>query len=295
MRSTKAAIFIPTYKNRYDELLNCINDIEKYEVFVVFSSYDNIESYTNKYTWKDHVHTLVSDAKTIGLKRQFGLDAIYDKGFTYAIQFDDDNRAFGAKITPETKRKTSNSYAKQKISIEELVDKLVETAEKYDAAFVSPSLEFSIGFSQPGKVFVNRSITSGQCTLQNVKQLREHNLHYEAEEMINEDIVLLFEILRNGLTAVTVGDYCYCVLGASNKAENSLVNYDDRYDILHKNMYVKYPNVISLYLDKQNRIRIKTKWKNFPDNTQEITDPVFYEICKGSDIEAIKKYIKENY
>lgn len=294
MRSTKAAIFIPTYKNRYDELLNCINDIEKYEVFVVFSSYDNIESYNEKYTWKDHIHTLVSDAPNIGLKRQFGLDAIYDRGFTYAIQFDDDNRSFGAKITPETKRTTSNSYAKQKISIEELVDKLVEVAEEYNAAFVSPSLEFNIGFSQPGKRLVNRSITSGQCTLQNVKMLHDNGLRYSSEELINEDIVLLFEILKKQLPCVTVGDYCYCVLSKSNDAKNSLVNYDDRYDLLHKNMYLKYPSIISLYLDKQNRIRIRTNWKNFPDHTDEIENQEFYDICKNEDLETVKKYIREH-
>jgi hypothetical protein len=294
MRSKEAAIFIITYKNRYKELLQYANEIQNYDVYVVLQTNDDTSIY-DEYTWKDHVHVVVADVERIGPKRQFCLDFAREHGYTYSIQFDDDIRNTPKKITPESKRTTSNSYRKVNTTIDELVDTLVDTAKEYNAAFVSPTLDFLLGFSQPGRRNVNRSIQSGQVTLQNVNMLYENNIKYPTMDLINEDIVLLFEILRKSLPCVTVADYCFCVHNSSNKLSNSIVNHNERYDMLHLNMFIEYPGVIKLYIDKENKLRIRTTWKNFPDHTQEITDPKFYEICKGSDIELIKKYIRENY
>ena len=77
--------------------------------------------------------------------------------------------------------------------------------------------------------------------------------------------------------------------------ETESTNYaNERYDMLHLNMFIEYPGVIKLYIDKENKLRIRTTWKNFPDHTQDIYDQELYDLCKTKDMEKIKKYITDN-
>ena len=155
----KVAIYIPTYNNRYSEMLNYTNTlIKSYDVFIIFSNNDEkLESY-NTYKWNEKIQKVYCDAKTIGEKRQFALDYLYKRGYKYVVQIEDDIRTFASEINDSTKRTTSYSYAKAKISIEEMLKKMLNAAEEYNAAFVSPSFPFSLGFSKPGAIAINKSL-----------------------------------------------------------------------------------------------------------------------------------------
>lgn len=85
-------ICIPTYKNRYSNLLNYVNTLsDKYDVCVVFSTYDEkLPEYDTNYQWNDKIIKLYTDAPTIGAKHQFIIDEMYKRGYKYVFQIDDD-------------------------------------------------------------------------------------------------------------------------------------------------------------------------------------------------------------
>lgn len=293
----KVAIYIPTYNNRYCEMLNYTNTlIKSYDVFIVFSNNDEkLESY-NTYEWDPKIQKLYCDAKTIGEKRQFVLDYLYDRGYKYVIQIEDDIKTFASEINDSSKRTTSDSYAKVKISIEEMIDKMLKAAQEHNAAFVSPSFPFSLGFSKPGAIAINKSLNFGQFNMVDVEILKKNNIKYDVRENVHDDIDLVLQLLQNGLNCVTLKDTAFEVIGSSSLLENSTICNGNKQDLMRINLYLKYRDGISLRIGKHGELRMTCKLDKY-FNTKEI--PIkddkyhkeLFELCKKYDIEGIKNLI----
>jgi len=293
----KVAIYIPTYNNRYSDMLNYANIlIKSYDVFIIFSNNDEeLESY-NTYEWDEKIQKIYCDAKTIGEKRQFTLDYLYKRGYKYVIQIEDDIRTFASEINDSSKRTTSDSYAKVKISIEKMLDKMLKTAQEHNAAFVSPSFPFSLGFSKPGAIAINKSLNFGQFNMVDVEMLKKYNIHYDIRENVHDDIDLVLQLLQNGLTCVTLKDTAFEVIGSSSLLENSTICNGNKQDLMRINLYLKYRDGISLRIGKHGELRMTCKLDKY-FNTKEI--PVkddkyhreLFELCKKYDIEGIKNLI----
>lgn len=293
----KVAIYIPTYNNRYSDMLNYANIlIKSYDVFIIFSNNDEeLKSY-NTYEWDEKIQKVYCDAKTIGEKRQFTLDYLYKRGYKYVIQIEDDIRTFASEINDSSKRTTSDSYAKVKISIEKMLDKMLKTAQEHNAAFVSPSFPFSLGFSKPGAIAINKSLNFGQFNMVDVEMLKKYNIHYDIRENVHDDIDLVLQLLQNGLTCVTLKDTAFEVIGSSSLLENSTICNGNKQDLMRINLYLKYRDGISLRIGKHGELRMTCKLDKY-FNTKEI--PVkddkyhreLFELCKKYDIEGIKNLI----
>lgn len=290
-------IAIPSYKNRYNELLNSIDDIDtKYDVIVFLSDTDpNKEQYYSQYSFKRPGVSIVElSAKTIGVKRQQVADHCYDHGYRYMIELDDDLRSFAYKITEETKRKTSDSYSRIKISLTELFDKMCSIVNDTDAAFVSPKFPFSLGFSKPNTLNVNKSINFGQCVLIDVIKLHDKGIQYETDNFYHEDVDLVFKMLQHGLNCITICDYAFDVTPASSDNNNSAIGDMTMFDKRYINLYLRYRDGVSLRLGKHGEIRFTSKLDKYFNNFDV---PVkndkwhrdFYELCKTYDIPAIKE------
>jgi len=292
------AIYIPTYNNRYSEMLNYVNTLVKsFSVFIIFSNNDDkLDSYNN-YNWDPNVKKIYCDAKTIGEKRQFAVDYIYKQGFNYIIQIEDDVRTFASEINENTKRSTSNSYAKAKISIEEMISRMITIAQDYDAAFVSPSFPFSLGFSKPGALAINRSLNFGQFVMVDAKKLNQYNIKYDTQENVHDDIDLVLQLLQHGLTCITLKDTAFELISSSSLLENSIICNGNKQDLMRINLYLKYRDGISLRIGKHGELRMTCKLDKYW-NTFEIpikNDPYhqkMYELCKNYDINGIKELIK---
>lgn len=293
----KTAIYIPTYNNRYSEMLNYANTLIKTcSVFIIFSNNDEkLESY-NTYEWDPKIQKLYCDAKTIGEKRQFALDYLYEKGFKYVVQIEDDIRTFASEINDSTKRTTSDSYAKARISIEEMLKKMLKAAQEHNAAFVSPSFPFSLGFSKPGAISINKSLNFGQFNMVDVEKLKMYNINYDVRENVHDDIDLVLQLLQAGLNCVTLKDTAFEVIGSSSLLENSTICNGNKQDLMRINLYLKYRDGISLRMGKHGELRMTCKLDKYW-NTKEI--PIkddkyhqeLFELCKKYDIEGIKKLI----
>ena len=294
----KVAIYIPTYNNRYSEMLNYTNTlIKSYDVFIIFSNNDEkLESY-NKYEWDEKIQKVYCNARTIGEKRQFALDYLYERGYKYVVQIEDDIRTFASEINDSTKRATSDSYAKAKISIEEMLKKMLNTAEEYNAAFVSPSFPFSLGFSKPGAIAINKSLNFGQFNMVDVEVLKKYNIKYDVRENVHDDIDLVLQLLQNGLNCVTLKDTAFEVIGSSSLLENSTICNGNKQNLMRINLYLKYRDGISLRIGKHGELRMTCKLDKY-FNTKEI--PIkndkyhkeLYELCQKYDIEGVINLIK---
>lgn len=294
----KVAIYIPTYNNRYSEMLNYTNTlIKSYDVFIIFSNNDEkLESY-NKYEWNEKIQKVYCNARTIGEKRQFALDYLYERGYKYVVQIEDDIRTFASEINDSTKRTTSDSYAKAKISIEEMLKKMLNAAEEYNAAFVSPSFPFSLGFSKPGAIAINKSLNFGQFNMVDVELLKKYNIKYDVRENVHDDIDLVLQLLQNGLNCVTLKDTAFEVIGSSSLLENSTICNGNKQNLMRINLYLKYRDGISLRIGKHGELRMTCKLDKY-FNTKEI--PIkndkyhkeLYELCQKYDIEGVINLIK---
>ncbi len=295
---TQTALCIPTYNNRYKELLNYVNELTKItNVFIILSTDDpKIDEY-KEYDWNDKVEILYSTAKTIGEKRWFLMRMMHELDYKYVIQMDDDIRTYASEINENTKRTTSESYAKIKISLEKLINKLIETAEKYDAIFTSPSFPFSLGFSHPGALAINKSLNFGQCTMINVQKMYDNNIVYDKRDNIHEDIDLVIQMLQHGLTCVTLKDMAFEVIGSSSMFENSTVCGTNKLDLARINLYLKYRDGISLRIGKRGELRLTCKldkyWNTFEIPIKnDLYHNKMYELCQKYDIEGIKELIR---
>lgn len=296
----KIAIYIPTYRCRYDKILNYINNFDKrFDVYVVFSTYDE---HINDYDKIDlsNATKLYCDAKTIGGKRQFTIDYLYNKGYKYALQIEDDVRPIASKITEETKRTTSNSYAKLKIDINELLIKMTDTIIDNNACFVSPSFPFNLGFSTPGAISINKSLNFGQCHIIDLEQVFNNNIKYDTRENVHDDIDIVLQMIQHGLTCITLKDYSFELIPSSSLSENSTICNGNKQDIMRINLYLKYRDGISLRIGKHGELRLTCKLDKYY-NTLDIPikndayHQCLYELCKDYNIEEIKKLIKNKF
>lgn len=293
--------FIPTYKNRYHELFDYIinGNLKDYEIFIVLSECDEHLDEYYQYRFPKNVKTLKTDCKLIGEKRQYILDFAKSKKIRYVVEADDDVREFGYKITPESKRTTSESYSKIKIPLVELIDKMVKYLKDSKYAFVSPSFPFSLGFKTPGSISVNSGLNFGQLISFDVNALDEINFKYDVSPYVIEDIDMVFHLLMNCKICATFGDHAFEVIGNSSKLNTSIVltNGTETLDLKTMNMYLKYGDGMTLVVGSRGELRMNIRLKNYwgitdiPIKNDEYHNKL-RELCRNKDVEAVKELIR---
>ena len=291
------AIFIPSYQNRYDEIFNYLNNINDYDIFIILSKDDTkLNNYYEKFSFNDNIKLIETSCQTIGEKRQFILDYAYEHNYKYAIQLDDDIREYGYRITEQTKRQTSDSYRKEKISLIELLNILVDFIQTKKCSYASPMFPFSLAFSKPGNRNVNKNINFGQCNIFDVNVFHELNLKYDTRKNVHEDIDIVIQLLQNGKTCITLGDYAFEVVPNSSNLSSSVVAGTNALDICRIRLYLKYRDGITLRIGKRGELRLTCKldkyWNTFDIPIKEDNyHKKMYELCLEGDIEKIKNFI----
>ena len=298
MTSKTTAIFIPSYKNRYDELFNYLGNITEYDIYIILSEDDELkQNYYEKFNFKENVTIIETPCKTIGEKRQFIVEYARQHRYLYAVQLDDDVRGYGAKITPESKRETSNSYRKIRIDLIDIIHVLEKYMTENRCSYVSPMFPFSIGFSKPGSLHVNNGLNFGQCNIVNVVDIAEEELKYDTRPNVHEDIDMVIQMLQHGLTCVTLGDYCFEVVPNSSNLSSSVVAGTSALDICRMNLYMKYRDGITLRIGKRGELRMTCNLsKYWKTNEIPIKDDEYHlqvlECCKKHDAEGLKELIR---
>lgn len=117
-----------SYGLRYNKLLNKVIALtDKYDVYVFVSSNDKkIDDY-NKLFENSKVNIRIVDTKSAAEKRNECVQFMKENAdiYSYGFIIEDDVDIKCEKITPETKRQTSDSYRSIKTDIEELLDVMI--------------------------------------------------------------------------------------------------------------------------------------------------------------------------
>ena len=173
---------------------------------------------------------------------------------------------------------------------------MLKVAQEHNAVFVSPSFPFSLGFSKPGAIAINKSLNFGQFNMVDVEKLKMYNINYDVRENVHDDIDLVLQLLQAGLNCVTLKDTAFEVISSSSLLENSTICNGNKQDLMRINLYLKYRDGISLRMGKHGELRMTCKLDKYW-NTKEI--PIkddkyhqeLFELCKKYDIEGIKNLI----
>lgn len=301
----KIAIAIPSYQNRYNSkdfhlLYNVQNFDKEFDVYVFLSEDDNkLQEYYNSIEENDHVHLIVTNCKTIFEKRQYMLDYLSNKGYNGYFQFDDDVRYAAYKIDETTKRTTSDTYRFYPCDMNEMLHKMLNTAQKYDAGYVSVIRWGYIAWQQPGKVSLNRTVNPAQIGYFSIDKINQYNLKYDTSGYINEDLDLVIQMFQNKINTCTVCDYMFQTLNITYKEqEKSTVSTNIGNTVtLYLHEFIKYH--LRLVVDKNGVIRARINmpkyWgtKELPDISDSYSQGLL-KLCEAEDVEGVKRYILEH-
>lgn len=301
----KIAICIPSYKNRYSNLLSNLTNIDKkYDIYVFLQGDDFEQSGYNVYDWSQpNIQCINTPCKSIFEKRQFMLEFVREHNYDGYFQIDDDIMFTGCgKISESTKRTTSDSYRAEKCDFNELLDKLVNTAEEYDAGFSSPLFPYIIGFSKPNKVNVNKALNYGQFFYLDIHKMNEFNINFDISGEMHEDMDVVLQLVQNGVNCITLGDYCLGLNSTAIYASSTTSLVGNRYEegVLKIGLYIKYRDGITLRVNNKNGTLITVTKPEKYFGTKEI--PIkndkyhqgLYEVCKTKDIAKVIDYIQSN-
>ena len=291
----KSVICIPSYGLRFTNLFDELHNISSYDVKIFVSDDDKkLKDYDNLNF--DIVHT---DAKNIMEKRSFIVEWTKQQSYDYAFIIEDDVMPYGDKITPETKRETSNSYRRIKASLQEMLDILLQKMIENNASFGSFIRHEYLGFSVPNRININRSLNCGQFVCYNVNNIREADIKIYVGKLIPEDVKFCLDILTKGLNCICIGDHTYYEHSTTN---NSVVHSDiaDR-SFAHIRLARMYN--FPMKITKDNVIRPRMDWKkyfnvgeNYPEYNKKVK-PLYEHLYEMYDnkcsYEEIIKYLRE--
>ena len=200
-------------------------------------------------------------------------------------------------INEGSKRTTSDSYGKVKITLNDLIDVIVNYIKEHQVSYVSPMFPFSLGFSKPGAVHENKGLNFGQCNVIDVEKVQSLGLKYDTRPNVHEDIDMVIQLLQHGCTCITLGDYAFEVVPNSSNLSSSVVAGTSALDLCRMSLYCKYRDGITLRIGKRGELRMTCNLSKYW-NTEEI--PIkedeyhkqVYDLCLAQDAEGLKELIR---
>lgn len=282
-------ICIPIYHLRRDELMIRLQT-SKYRTYL-FTSPDDENNYS--YLESGQVSIVNTDAHNVAEKHQFILDWCRNNDVNMFIELDDDVRSTFLRITPETKRQTSNSYSSERIDCDIFFDKLFDTMNSEDAAFGSAIRPAFIGFSQPGILHVNRRLNCGQVVCIDVSKTQ--NINYIVGENINDDVCFVMDCVMNGLKCITLGDHSFMQWGGTSV----ITETKNARSYMQMNTAAKYH--FPIHLDSAGVVRFKILFDKYfdnmiiPDAKDDFNRHVYDMIEQDTDREVVYEFIKKYY
>lgn len=289
MLKNKNVICIPSYGFRYTELFDALKTISNYDI-KIFTSNDDPN--LNKYN-EIGIDIVNTNTKSIAEKRKYIVDWTINNGYEYAYIIEDDVKAFGEKITPETKRETSDTYRRLKAPIEEMINLLYNKMKEHNASFGSFIRNIYLGFSKPGAVKINKSLNCGQFVCYNVNDVKNNNISIYTDELIPEDVKFCMDILMSGLTCICVADYTYI----EQPEKTSVVHSGNDRSLAH----IRFARMYNcpLKIDKNNIIRPVINFKNYVNglpeykkNVKEKYETLFKMFENNEQYENLFNYLK---
>ena len=285
----KLAYCVYVYKHRSDCLLGNLKKIKGFDVFIVTQGNDPKLDEYQQYIGGNVNIMHFEDATSIFMKRDMLLQKLVELGYDGVIMTDDDICFNGKKITPETKRTTSDSYRAIPCDYQELLDVLVKTAEEKDAGYVTFVFPPYIGFQKPGKINVNRGINTAPFHYIDLDKVRDNNLHFDTSGSVHEDIMFVVDMLRKHINVAIICDYTYTYHG-TQKTSTIGNNIEDLFKL---QMYID--NGFKMAVKKDGHLRNTIPYTKIYENKfVPVWDDELVKLCKQKDVNAVKDYLLKN-
>ena len=288
----KNAICITVFKHRKSSILENLDKIDnsKYDIYIVTQENDPCKDEYFEY----HGTVLTPNVKNIFEKREYVRMEMSNRGYDGFFTIDDDVKYIAHKITPESKRATSESYKPVQCDFNEMLDKMVETSIEYDAGYVCTKRFIYLGFSKPNRIGINVMLNCAQFIYFRLDKLNEHDLHYDTSGYVNEDLDMMIQCLQHGIKCCSVTDYGFSITNSMYNNMDTTTLYasiDDVCKFLMHN-YVKYR--IPLTLDTNGMLKHHCNYGKKYFNTFELpeTDETMLALCKNDDVEGLIAYLK---
>lgn len=287
-----------SYGLRYDKLLNKSIDLaDKYDVYVFVSSNDKkIDDY-NKLFENSKVNIRIVDTKSAAEKRNECVKFMKENAdiYSYGFIIEDDVDIKCEKITPDTKRQTSDSYRSIKVDIEELLDVMISRNAEHHGAICGALCLPYLGFSKPGLTYINKSIYIGQLTLYDCKFLRDNNINVITDKEITDDLLLGLDILMHGGISVSIRDYRF--LMTDSRGNHSIEHVEDEHAREMNRIRSSRLYNIPLRISSDGIIMHKIRYENYHTaelpklKNQDKYDVLYEMLDNGSEYDELKNYI----
>lgn len=289
-RNNKNAVCITVYKHRSTTMLAHLEKINKakYDVYIVAQENDPSNEEYEQYSGI----VLYPNVTNIFEKREYIRITMSELGYDGFFMIDDDVNYEAFKITPESKRTTSDSYKRVACDFNEMLDKMVDTAYEYNAGYVCNMRIGYLGWQKPNTIKINKGLNVAQFGYFRLDKMNEHNLHYDTSGYINEDFDMTMQFLQHGVNCITVCDYAFTTSNIMYKNMNTTTLYENletNYKlVIHK--YIKYH--VPLFLDTKGFLRSRCAYNKY-FNTFDVpeADPVILEMCKTDNIQGLIDYL----
>lgn len=301
----KYAVCVTVYKHRYTQFLKRLSEIDnKYDIYIVTQTNDpNKEDY-NQYIVGENIKILtpdIGDAKqsitAISRKREYILQYMYDNNYSGYITVDDDVNFNAFTIKPEDLRPSGKTYKFNKCNFNDMLDRMVEVAEEYNAAIVGVTRWGYLGFQQPGKVNINTSLNPSQFYFVNPSLCIDNDIHYDETGYVSEDFDLVMRLLMKGINCCNVCDYMFnttniaMIDNENNNITDSTIWQHVSPELIRVHMYLRYHT--PLKIDRHGNINQTISWKKYfnTDELPPIKDNEMYELAKTEDLDAIRNLL----
>ena len=294
----KSCICIMSYGLRYHKLLNrVINLTDKYDIYVFVSSNDEKINDYQKLFNDTKVNIRIVYTKSAAEKRNECVKFMKENADTYSYGFiiEDDVDIICEKITPETKRQTSDSYRSIKTDIEELLDVMISRTIEYHGAICGALCLPYLGFLKPGLTYVNKAIYIGQLTLYDCRFLRDNNINVITDKEITDDLLLGLDILMHGGVSISIRDYRFLMVDSRGK--NSIEHSEDEHAREMNRIRSSRLYNIPLRISSDGIIMHKIRYENYHTNelpklkNKEKYDVLYEMLDNGSSYDELKNYI----
>lgn len=256
----KVCIIVTVYKNRYNKLINWLNDAKSTiskdaDIILLAQNNDPYKDY-DSYCKKENCKVVWCDATQLNAKRHFGYHWAIENGYDILIWTDDDIRRNSCYTDFVTKTK-SGSNKVQVVPIDYLYRRFIEMIELHpDCGMVTCFRNGFLGTSSHEKEYKNEHLHPSQVVAINLRNTKlDSTIDYPIEDDMVEDQLFFISVYMAGYPIYVTGDMSYQCGNPYNWEKNVSLVYTDELG----GRYKRDKQIIRQYLTYGGDIKLSKK------------------------------------
>lgn len=298
----KVCIIVTVYKNRYNTLINWLNDDKSTiskdaDIILLAQNNDPYKDY-DSYCKKENCKVVWCDATQLNAKRHFGYHWAIDNGYDLLIWSDDDIRK-NCQYTDLVTKTNGGSNKTCVVPIDRLYSRFIEIAELHpDAGMFTCFRAGFLGSSSYEKEYKNEHLHPSQVVAINLRNTKlDSTIDYPIEDDMVEDQIFFISVYMAGYPIYVIGDMTYQCKNSYNWENNTSLVYTNELGGRYKRdkqiirQYITYGGDIKLskkgnltQFIKHNKY-YKAKKEDLPIPYGKKIDEELMKLCKSREVD----------